>query len=114
MNLKNIKDIHKRKKERTLRPYKGTLKGSFKVKSQQKIKKGMYDKEYCFIVEITAKKIVDINKLSVLDFNKLGYKDKAEYLKEPFNKGNKSNLRIQYSFKVIETNYKRLTELNIL
>lgn len=101
-------------KKATLRPYKGTLKRTFRTGSIQKIKIGMFDKEYCFKVVITNKTVVNIDTYTDFDFIALGYNSKDEYMQQKYNKNNPSNLRVRYDFEVIEVNEQRLNELNIL
>lgn len=114
MQLKEIFLIYCLVKYQTLRQYKPNFKGCFKVGSVQMIKKGMFDKEYCFKVRILNRYYVNINQLTNADFNKLGYKNKAEYLKQPYNIKNESNLRILYEFEIIEVNETRLKDLKII
>ena len=114
MNIKNLKDINNNIKKTTLRAFKGSLKGTLKIGSIQMIKKGLFDSNYCFKVVITNKTIVNINDLKLNDFKALGYSNKQEYLKEPFNVNNNSPLRVKYDFKVVEVNKTRLKELNII
>lgn len=83
-------------KTATLRP----ISNNFKEGSTQTIKTGMFNPYYYFKVEITKKELININELTPQDFQQLGYASKEEYLQEPFNKKNPSNLRIRYTFKV--------------
>ena len=101
-------------KKATLRPYKGSLKGSFRIGSIQRIKIGLFDKQYCFKVVITNKTVINLDNYTDADFIELGYQSKAEYMKQKYNLNNPSNLRIRYDFEIIEINKQRLKELNIL
>ena len=85
-------------KKATLR----SINSNFKIGSIQLIKIGQFDFYYWMRVKIVEKEKVCIDNLTETEFNELGYKNKAHYLSEPFNKKNKSNMRIRYKFEVVE------------
>ena len=66
------------------------------------LKIGQFDFFYYAKVKIISKEVIDIEKLTIEEFKQLGYKNKQQYMNEPFNKNNGSNLRIKYEFEVIE------------
>ena len=111
MNETNLKDINAERKIATLRPIKANGKGYFLLDSIQQIKKGMFDNFYYFKVQIIAVDFVDIEELSIEEFQQLGYKNKAEYMAEPFNQKNNSTKRVKYTFKVIERNTDKIMQL---
>ena len=114
MKLKELFFILCLFKRSTLRKYKKGFKGCHKIGNEYLIKKGMFDKEYCFKIRITNRYFVNINALSDKDFNELGYKNKENYLKMDYNLANPSDLRIRYDFEVIEINEKRLIDLGVI
>lgn len=99
MNQKNIDDIEARHKVETLRPVKPDGKGYFKIGSVQQIKLNLFASWKCK-VKILSRDIINLDDIQ--DYKPLGYDSKEEYLNEPFNLKNPSNLRVKYKFELIE------------
>ena len=86
-------------KVETLRPIKANGKGYFKIGSIQRIYIGRNFKAPALCrVLVYNRTFVNIHDLSIADFNALGYPSKAEYLAQPYNKGNPSSDRVRYQF----------------
>ena len=112
MTKQNLIDMYYGKKVSTLRKYSPNFKGCAKVGNVYLVKKGLFDKDYCFKIKILNRYFVNIN--AVTDFNNLGYDSLQDYLEEDFNKQNDSDLRVRYDFVIVETNEEQLLKLGVI